>query len=128
MVIFLDCVQLAVISATIRDDLTVLVSDGHTLHRPLAVDEAAVPYLQRWLDALIAFAAHRADELPELPLDRGHEVAAVYDDQLVRSPTLLVLAVAEPAQSILDLAIPRRFLLPIDLPDRLDRVERKVYS
>ena len=126
VVVLLKRVQLPVVSAPIGHNLTRFILDRNAFHGPLTIDEAAVAHLQCRIGLLVALIAHRADKCDQLPINRGHCVAAIYHYQLVAGSTLRVPTVAEPAQPVLDLAVPRRLILPIDLPHRLDRVEREV--
>lgn len=53
-------------------------------------------------------------------------VASRQDNQLLVGFALGIETVAEPAEAVLDLSVPRALVLPIDLLDILDRVESKI--
>lgn len=124
---FLKCVQLVIIGPALRIDLRILVLNEDPLHSPLTIDKATISNHKAWLLAirplLVPFLAARAHNLGQLILNIKHPVAPINDYELLKSTTLIIHAVTQPAKSVGNLAKPRRFLLPVNFFYIFDSIE-----
>ena len=121
VVTLLEGVEFAVISAAIRINLRVLVPIQDATHGPLAIHEAAIAHLQ-----IHAGRAARAAQVEHLFLDGENTEAFIDDHELLESGAFWIVTVAEPGQTICNLTVPGRILLPVHFLNVLNRVESKV--
>jgi hypothetical protein len=121
VVTLLEGVEFAVIGAAICVNLRVLVAIQDATHCPLAIHEPAISHLQ-----VHTGRAARAAQVEHLFLDGENAEAFIDDHELLESGAFRIVTVAEPGQTICDLTVPGRILLPVHFLNVLNRVESKV--
>ena len=121
VVTLLEGVEFTVIGAPISINLRVLVPIQDAPHGPLAIHEATIAHLQ-----VHAGRAARAAQVEHLFLDGENTEALIDDHKLLESWAFRIVTVAEPGQTICNLTVPGRILLPVHFLNVLNRVESKV--